>query len=141
MFQFRRFPTHTYVFSMRYTVMSPCRFPHSDSHGSKLICSSPWIFAACRVLLRLPMPRHSPCALFSLNFMRTQIFNVQSVCVFTLSIFQLPLARCSFLPYALRIFVFSICFFSFCVLFSFQGTSGGLKWARTTDLALIRRAL
>ena len=34
-----------------------------------LICSSPQLFAACRVLLRLPMPRHSPCALFSLNFM------------------------------------------------------------------------
>ena len=49
------------------------RFPHSDTHGSLLICSSPWLFAACRVLLRLPMPRHSPCALFSLNFMRTQI--------------------------------------------------------------------
>ena len=49
------------------------RFPHSDTHGSRLICSSPWLFAACRVLLRLPMPRHSPCALFSLNFMRTQI--------------------------------------------------------------------
>ena len=27
------------------------------------------------------------------------------------------------------------------VLFSFQGTFGGLKWARTTDLSLIRRVL
>ena len=44
-------------------------FPHSDTCGSTLICSSPQLFAACRVLLRLPMPRHSPCALSSLNFM------------------------------------------------------------------------
>ena len=44
-------------------------FPHSDSCGSRLICSSPQLFAAYRVLHRLPLPRHSPCALFSLNFM------------------------------------------------------------------------
>ena len=43
-------------------------FPHSDISGSKLICSSPKLFAACHVLRRLPMPRHSPCALISLTF-------------------------------------------------------------------------
>ena len=43
-------------------------FPHSDTRGSMLICSSPRLFAACRVLLRLLMPRHSPYALLSLNF-------------------------------------------------------------------------
>ena len=43
-------------------------FPHSDIHGSTLICSSPWLFAACHVLLRLPVPRHSPYALLRLNF-------------------------------------------------------------------------
>ena len=43
-------------------------FPHSEIHGSKLICSSPWLIAACRVLHRLLMPRHSPCALVRLNF-------------------------------------------------------------------------
>ena len=32
------------------------------------ICSSPWLIAACHVLLRLLMPRHSPCALSSLTF-------------------------------------------------------------------------
>ena len=52
---------------------SVCGFPHSDICGSRLICSSPQLFAACRVLLRLLMPRHSPYALFSLNsfFRRT----------------------------------------------------------------------
>ena len=43
-------------------------FPHSEICGSKLICSSPQLIAACRVLLRLLMPRHSPCALIRLNF-------------------------------------------------------------------------
>ena len=32
------------------------------------MCSSPRLIAACHVLHRLLMPRHSPCALFSLTF-------------------------------------------------------------------------
>ena len=43
------------------------RFPHSDIHGSKDICSSPWLFAAYHVLHRLSVPRHPPCALYSLT--------------------------------------------------------------------------
>ena len=42
-------------------------FPHSDIHGSKDICSSPWLFAAYHVLHRLSVPRHPPCALYSLT--------------------------------------------------------------------------
>ena len=42
-------------------------FPHSEIHGSRLICSSPWLFAACHVFRRLLMPRHSPYALVCLN--------------------------------------------------------------------------
>ena len=44
-------------------------FPHSEICGSKLICSSPQLIAACHVLRRLPMPRHSPYALFRLNYL------------------------------------------------------------------------
>ena len=47
---------------------SPWGFPHSEICGSKLICSSPQLIAACRVLHRLLMPRHSPCALIRLDF-------------------------------------------------------------------------
>ena len=43
-------------------------FPHSVISGSMLICSSPKLFAAYHDLHRLLMPRHSPCALFSLTF-------------------------------------------------------------------------
>ena len=38
-------------------------FPHSDIRGSTDMCSSPRLFAACHVFLRLPVPRHPPCAL------------------------------------------------------------------------------
>ena len=48
---------------------SPWVFPHSEICGSKLICSSPQLIAACHVLHRLLMPRHSPYALIRLNFL------------------------------------------------------------------------
>src|SRR5262245_28414588 len=47
--------------------MTPVGFPHSDIHGSTLASSSPWLFAGSRVLHRLLVPRHSPCALFTLT--------------------------------------------------------------------------
>ena len=42
-------------------------FPHSDISGSQDICSSPKLFAACRVLHRLLVPRHPPYALISIT--------------------------------------------------------------------------
>ena len=44
-----------------------CGLLHSDTLGSTRACRSPRLFAAYRVLLRLLMPRHPPCALISLN--------------------------------------------------------------------------
>ena len=35
------------------TGLQPAGLPHSDTHGSMLMCSSPWIFAAYHVLHRL----------------------------------------------------------------------------------------
>ena len=56
---------------IQYTIYdsSSCVFPHSEICGSKLICSSPQLIAACHVLRRLPMPRHSPYALSCLNYL------------------------------------------------------------------------
>ena len=45
--------------------IAPDGLPHSDIRGSKGICPSPRLFAACHVLLRLREPRHPPCALVS----------------------------------------------------------------------------
>ena len=67
MFQFRRFPSYAYFVQRRMTGYCPAGLPHSEIPGSMDICSSPRLFAACHVLLRLLMPRHSPCALSSLT--------------------------------------------------------------------------
>ena len=52
---------------------------HACSHIRKsadisAICASPQLIAACHVLLRLLMPRHSPYALLRLNFLDLSIF-------------------------------------------------------------------
>ena len=95
MFQFRRFPRYTYVFSITYQSITSGGFPHSDIHGSMPACGSPWLFAACHVLHRLPVPRHSPCALCSLTvFVR---FGSQSI-------LRLIFGNCSFFT---RFFIFN----------------------------------
>ena len=68
MFQFRAFPSHGYFIYRAITGYCPVVLPHSEISGSQLICSSPKLFAACHVLHRLLMPRHSPCALISLTW-------------------------------------------------------------------------
>ena len=62
---------------------SPYVFPHSEICGSRLICSSPQLIAACHVFLRLLMPRHSPCALVCLNF-SCCVFSTRSVSVLSI---------------------------------------------------------
>ena len=52
-----------YFIHVRMTGVFPAGFPHSDIPGSILICSSPRLFAAYHVFLRLLVPRHPPCAL------------------------------------------------------------------------------
>ena len=68
MFQFRAFPSYAYL--IQRTIRRYCLrgFPHSEISGSTDICSSPKLIAACHVLRRLLMPRHSPCALYSLTY-------------------------------------------------------------------------
>ena len=68
MFQFRAFPAYDYLIHRTLTRYCRAGFPHSEISGSMRMCRSPKLIAACRVLLRLLMPRHSPCALFSLIY-------------------------------------------------------------------------
>ena len=42
-----------------------CGLLHSEICGSKFAYNSPQLIAVNHVLLRFPMPRHPPCALFS----------------------------------------------------------------------------
>ena len=60
-----RVPFHTLWIGVWMTGVFPAGFPHSDIRGSRDICSSPRLFAACHVFHRLLVPRHPPCALFA----------------------------------------------------------------------------
>ncbi len=79
MFQFRRFPPYTYEFSIRCLDMTPDGLLHSEIHGSMPTYGSPWLIAVSRVLLRLPVPRHSPCALCSLTIYDSSLLNRSSL--------------------------------------------------------------
>ena len=70
MFQFPGFPACDYFIHHTLPDSSSGGLPHSDIRGSTLIYSSPRLFAVSHVLLRLPVPRHSPYALLRLNFFR-----------------------------------------------------------------------
>ena len=120
MFQFRRFPSYAYLIQRRICGLFPQGFPHSDICGSILICSSPQLFAACRVLLRLPVPRHSPCALFCL----TSLGSLKNYCGNLLGfvVFYYPFAKtekplnCPFKCLLYRCLFFSFVQFSMCSL-------------------------
>ena len=73
-----RVPFHTLWIGVWMTGVFPAGFPHSEIHGSRDICSSPWLFAAYHVFLRLSVPRHPPCALLRLTSL---IYSVISVFV------------------------------------------------------------
>ena len=79
MFQFRAFPSYAYLIQRTIHRYCLCGFPHSEICGSTLICSYPQLIAACHVLRRLLMPRHSPCALFSLTSRRISAHALASV--------------------------------------------------------------
>ena len=80
MFQFRAFPSYGYLIHRTITEYCSVVLPHSEISGSRLICSSPKLFAACHVLHRLLMPRHSPCALISLTFVRENFTPLRPSC-------------------------------------------------------------
>ena len=67
----------------------PCGFPHSEICGSKRMCRSPQLIAACHVLHRLLMPRHSPCALFCL----TSFLSVRRGLLWSIAVLRIMQAR------------------------------------------------
>ena len=140
----------------------PAGFPHSEIHGSMPAFGYPWHIADRCVLLRLLVPRHSPCTLCSLTcvlrfFSRrkcrfTQSFgsSFTSFCFTLIVLCSVFKVRCvsRISPRRYRGLVGSMfeslsafrlmCFSHFAPPLS---RLGGLKWTRTTDLTLIRRAL
>jgi hypothetical protein len=68
MFQFAGFASLPYGFRQGYPL--PGGLPHSEIPGSTIARISPGLFAACRVLHRLSVPRHPPDALHSRSITR-----------------------------------------------------------------------
>ena len=62
-----RVPFHSLWIGLWILEVFSSRFPHSEISGSMDICSSPKLIAAYHVFHRLLVPRHPPCALFSLT--------------------------------------------------------------------------
>ena len=79
-----RVPFHTLWIGVWIHEVCSCGFPHSEISGSMDICSSPKLIAAYHVFHRLPVPRHSPCALCSL----TVVLLSQNISYFRFSICQ-----------------------------------------------------
>lgn len=68
MFHFPTFPPRTLCVQMRVTTHNRQRgFPIRISSDQSSVINSPRLIADSYVLLRLLMPRHSPCALKNLN--------------------------------------------------------------------------
>ena len=67
MFQFAGYPSRGLWIHPMVIGVFPIRFPHSEIRGSQAMCASPRLFAAYRVFLRLPVPRHPSRALFRLT--------------------------------------------------------------------------
>lgn len=67
MFQFSGFASERLCFQRRMTPLHGAGFSHSDIRGSSVVCTYPRLIAACHVLHRLLVPRHPPCALYSLD--------------------------------------------------------------------------
>ena len=133
-----------YFIQERGAGIAPGGLPHSDIRGSRDMCSSPRLFAACRVLHRLSVSRHSPCALLSLTFAfgpGSHFARIRIVRIFS----SIALNLCDFshrlLAFLIHIKMFRVIQFSRCKREFQEKFRGGTKWTRTTDLALIRRAL
>ena len=136
MFQFRAFPSYAYL--IQRTIPEYCSgvLPHSDISGSTLICSSPKLFAACHVLHRLLMPRHSPCALYSLTCVEALAsiwFSIKNYAGSTED-FQnciYPIKKVPQLLVAIFRSRLSVALLFFFPLFSFQGAnSASAEWWR-----------
>ena len=106
MFQFRRFPSYTYLIQYMMYVHTHTDCSIRKSADQFILADSPQLIAAYHVLHRLLMPRHSPYALLSLT--------IFELCLILL-IFMLI---AGFLPD----FNFRYCrsFFLICITFAFH---------------------
>ena len=58
-----QFPAFASLLTIRIITLQVIGLSHSEIHGSRVICTYPWLIAAYHVLHRLREPRHPPDAL------------------------------------------------------------------------------
>ena len=149
MFQFTPFPSMAYVLGHGCMRIAACGFPHSDICGSKDMCSSPQLFAAYHVLLRLPVPRHPPDALVNLTFACASVMR-RSSSLLSVSEFSgfstnsldesLPSIFIAYLD-SLSICFLLVCYSIFKVRSFYIKKDGGEYRARTCDPLRARQVL
>ena len=74
---------------VRVTVRQTAGLPHSEIRGSRVACTYPRLIAACRVLPRLPEPRHPP---YALSYFRRANLSCSQLGEQLAHAFSLPLA-------------------------------------------------
>jgi hypothetical protein len=97
-------------FSTTYLSMNPGEFPHSEISGSMLICSSPKLIAAYHVFHRLPVPRHSPCALVRLTISNKSLSRLACILLILSCQRRLLLPFLLKLQYFLKRTYYNLCF-------------------------------
>ena len=101
------------------TEVSSAGFPHSDICGSRDICSSPQLFAAYHVFLRLLVPRHPPCALISLTFLVSLDFiSVWNLLLWVLSLLRFVICYYDCFSFRCLVIISDIFKINFCIRFS-----------------------
>ena len=122
MFQFRRFPTYTYLIQYMLTDLHLPGCPIRKSSDITSAYDSPKLIAVNHVLLRLPVPRHSPCALCSLTsfFMRSS-FEIVEFFTRLKIVFYYPFLFLKYCVFSRRSTQYPISRLSCISLFSFQG--------------------
>ena len=112
-------------------------FPHSDIRGSKVICTSPRLFAAYHVLLRLLVPRHPPYALSCLIFeviLLLEKLDFPSdfrlpfrLCLFLLKLLEYLYSILAFVTFVTERILMTFCFFSLGLCFALPFVNNRLR--------------
>ena len=114
-----RVPSVNLWIQLTVTEVSSAGFPHSDICGSIDICSSPQLFAAYHVFLRLLVPRHPPCALISLTFLVSLDFiSVWNLLLWVLSLLRFVICYYDCFSFRCLVIISDIFKINFCIRFS-----------------------
>ena len=114
-----RVPSVNLWIQLTVTEVSSAGFPHSDICGSRDICSSPQLFAAYHVFLRLLVPRHPPCALISLTFLVSLDFiSVWNLLLWVLSLLRFVICYYDCFSFRCLVIISDIFKINFCIRFS-----------------------